>query len=215
VQLVADPRQASSSAAIADIQPIQLPGAVRSFGYFIDHRVLRPGDLLLFSQISSNKGSRQIHAAQRNAGFEDEDARWTHAAVHIGDGLLAEAVPIGGIRLGHLFDSINTRLVRARTPLDLNGEQRAQICIKAMTRLGASYSLGYVLKMREFLRSWRLGDAIHDPANANICSMLYHFAFVEAVNALVVPGKPAGVGPAHLSATERLEDVQLNWLRLR
>src|SRR6476659_3689762 len=71
-----------------------LPPAARKWGRMLDLEDLEPGDLILFRPVNPNldKISQLIIAAQMQAGFSEEDARWTHAAVYLGDGeLICEA----------------------------------------------------------------------------------------------------------------------------
>ena len=209
-----DPSLAKNTGKLAESFDPQIPPGVRAFGYILEIGQLRPGDLLLFSTIKPTHIAKAISAAQRNSGFSDEDARWTHAAVHIADGRMVEAVPVGGVQLGFLFDRILTSLVCVRRRAGLTKLQRAEICINALSRLGQGYSLSYIWRIRELLSSRIRWDPIHNDDAPNICSMLYSDAFIAATKDLVVADKWSGISPAHLSATERLADVKVDWLRL-
>ena len=209
-----DPSLAKNTVNPAESLDPQIPPDVRAFGYIPDIGQLRPGDLLLFSSIKPSRIAKALSTKQRDSGFSDEDARWTHAAVHIAKGRMVEAVPVGGVRLGFLFDRILSSLVCVRRRAGLTKLQRAEICIEALSRLGQGYSLSYIWRMRKLLANRFHWDPIHNDDAPNICSMLYYYADLEVTNDTVVPGKYFGISPAHLSATKTLADVKVNWLRL-
>lgn len=68
---------------------------IRSFGYLPDEAELLPADIVLIAS-DGGKAPRWIEATQRRGGFAEDHARWTHAALYIGNDRVVEATPIGG-----------------------------------------------------------------------------------------------------------------------
>jgi len=209
-----DPALAENTDKLAVIFDTQISPDVRTFGYIPDMDKLLPGDLLLFSTIKPSRITRFISTAQLNSGFSDEHARWTHAAVHIANGRMVEAVPVGGVKFGFLFDRILTSLVCVRRRENLTKLQRAEICINVLSRLGKSYSMSYIWRTRKLLSNRFHWDPIHNDDKPNICSMLYSDAFIASNIDLVVRRQSSGISPAHLSATTTLDDIKVDWMRL-
>ena len=64
---------------------------VRKFGFYLDLKALLPGDLILVSNIKPKWTHKIINSVQESLGFNEEDARWHHAAVYLGNGDICEA----------------------------------------------------------------------------------------------------------------------------
>ena len=54
-----------------------------------------------------------IASSQREL-FANKHARWTHAAVYIGEGMIVEALPFKGVVDGHISDYLPTHNIRVR-----------------------------------------------------------------------------------------------------
>src|SRR6266403_4073483 len=84
----ASPIPAPTNLAAGDWIPrTAIPQALRQFGYVPDWSAWHPGDLLLTQSPNPDKVSQQIQSTQA-LGYGDRLARWTHAAVYLGDELM-------------------------------------------------------------------------------------------------------------------------------
>lgn len=158
-----------------------------------------------------------IRRAQERGGFHPDHARWTHIAVYIDRGLLVEATPFGGVRVGQLVDMTFGRelLVRRRsTPLTL--EDRYRIAVYALTGLRRGYSLASLPRLAwQALRStlWQV-DHRPDIRNVTTCSTVVRNAYATALTTDLLPGQVGVAWPADLSQTVELDDVPMGWVRV-
>lgn len=203
-----------------------LPPEARAWNRVLDLGNLEAGDLLLFRSIEPDRISRAIVDAQRQGGFAQSHAQWTHAAVYLGDGEhICEAnffVPRhrNGIILRSAFEYCDgANAVRARRPKNMTAKQRLKIAIGALNSLGRGYSV------RELFRFWRVarsGRGFWDTTTASgpsikthalVCSTLYQDALAFAGHGITIGIKP-WCTPAHLSSSGDFETPEptLNWL---
>ena len=176
-----------------------------------------PGDLLLFSATAPNRAQRAIVAAQRRLGYAADDARWQHAAVYIGDRYMCEAV-FAGVRYHPVADMVGDRLIRVRRNRALSQAQRFHVAMRALMRLSKPYDFWSVTLSwlrsggsafgRAFSRNFRVRR------DAEICSQLFHDAYMEATGYALVRSTAREVVPADLSACPGLVDVPGNWTRI-
>jgi hypothetical protein len=202
-----------------------LPAATRKFGKLIDTSNLSPGDLLLSRDLTPDRISSLITTVQVDGGYHANDARWTHAAMYVGDGAnVVEATfdsVLGGgsVRLTSLDDysqgTCSLRFRRSKYVLD--DQQRWRICIRAMSRLGRPYDFVQALLMWfgvAFRGQGFFGAEIQRSTSAAvICSTLYADSYNEATRRSL--GEVSGVCvPAWLSASEEFNDVQAEWSQI-
>ena len=214
-QQVLDPRRTDLAREPNRSEPYTLPSAVRQFGFVPDFDDWLPGDLVLFSDLRRKRIHRQIVKTQKQPGHAPDDARWHHAAVYIGDRYLCEARP-GGVRYHPVVESVNRNtLLRVRRNNELTNSERFRVAIRALMRLSQPYSYGSILRAlfgpvnpRRFVLSLRPQES------AVICSQLFHEAYMEATGSILVERVDKAVVPAELSATDDLEDLNTQWVRL-
>jgi hypothetical protein len=202
-----------------------LPQQTREFGKIVDTALLLPGDLMLAREIKPDRTSETIVQTQKQGGYHDHDARWTHAAMYLGDGMsiieatfdsLAEG---GSVRVTNLYQyAQRAHALRFRRSKFISDDrQRWRLCIRAMTRLGKPYSFmeavgiwfNIVVRGRGFFSE----DMRRSANDAIICSLLYADAYGEAIRRSL--GEREGICvPAWLSASDEFEDVGVAWLRI-
>jgi hypothetical protein len=193
-----------------------LPRAARNFGLVPDINQLLPGDLILMRDPEPRCSGRIIPYLQRRAGFADQDSCWTHAAIYLYDDFLAEAVPIRGFLTRTWYLDVPNRLFRVRRREGLSESLRYQIALRALRLIGARYSHWSAFKTGWGMISglWNENAARHLDTTV-ICSNAFSDAYADITRS-VLQGCPVGesVLPAHLSATNDLEDVQVQWVKV-
>lgn len=211
---VLDPNTAAESAwptqSIRVIDP-----EIRKFGYTPDEGRFLPGDVLLVT--GTNEVAKLIKRVQERGGFDPCHARWTHAALYIGNGQLVEATPFGGIRVGQLAKTTFGReLLVRRVSNHLAMEDRYKVAINALTGLGRGYSLGSVVPLAWQALTGKLwqGERRPDFRSVTICSSLVRNAYSTAVYKDLVPGVTAVTWPADLSHTGELDDAEIGWVQI-
>ena len=207
----------------------ELPFQARRWGRILDVGALQAGDLLLFRSAARDldRISRSIVKAQNQGGFPERHARWTHAAVYLGDDEhICEAnFGVRGYPSGVIMRSIHgycdgAHVIRARRPRDMTEKQRLRIAIGALQNLRRAYSFRQIFQFyraavtgRGFWAGVPRGPRIS--VRALVCSTLYQDAFNFAHH-----GNRVLLGslctPAHLSASTDFEpnEPALNWLRI-
>jgi hypothetical protein len=185
------------------------------FGHLPDVAQLRPGDLILFHALNPGFGSRTIIQVQKNGGHHQDDAKWHHAAVYVGEFQICEARLSGGVRLTYLYDYIGTHELRVRRDLALTAPDQWKLVIAALSKLQFSY--GRMAAVRLWWQSqhgfWHPVQSYGD-ARAIICSQLYGDAYALITGRLLTKGRIGLPTPADLSLTSVLTDVQVDWVRL-
>lgn len=201
-----------------------LPLKTRQFGKIVDTSALLPGDLMLARECAPDKMSEMIVKTQEWGGYHSEDAKWSHAAMYLGDGAsvieaTTDLMTQGSVRVTSLFDySQGAHVLRFRRPRYVSDDrQRWRLCIRAMTRLGREYGFAEAVKIwfnvvvrgRTFISE----DMRRYANDAVICSLLYADAYGEAVRRSL--GEREGVCvPAWLSGSDEFEDIAANWLKI-
>ena len=157
----------------------------------------------------------RILRTQTKLNYGDDDARWHHAAIYIGDSYLCEARP-GGVRYHPVVEFVPHMLMRVRRDRALAQPQQFRIAIRALMRLTKPYAYGSAA--RSWLRSWwRPGQFTLSGRARNravICSQLFHDAYMEATGRTLVERADIDVLPAELSACPDLSDVSATWAHL-
>jgi hypothetical protein len=211
-QIVIDPSKAV--AGNGTLSKKTLPDAARKFKLVPDVKELRPGDLILMRYKNPGCASRLIAYAQNRAGFGQDDSRWTHAAIHLYDDFLVEAVPFHGIRTRTLYLDVPYRELRVRRRLRLKEIERHKIALRALRLIGSRYSHLSALRM-----GWGMLSGLWNENSARrldtvvICSNAFSDAYADVTQS-VLSGCPIGesVLPAHLSATDALTDIDTGWV---
>ncbi|MET3148051.1 UNVERIFIED_ORG: hypothetical protein ABIB63_003849 [Xanthomonas axonopodis] len=205
---------------------LALPAATRKFGRLVDCSAFQAGDLILTGPAGEDPDftSRKIIQAQSKA-YSALDARWTHAAVWIGDGEnICEAnFGVPGRRRGVMIRSLNEyadgeHLIKIRRPSGLTDRERTLVATGAIVNLKQSYDFSFLIRLW-----WKAvrGQGFHDrtggripiTANALVCSTLYADALAYGAH-IAVAGNGICV-PAQLSCSPLFEDtVPISWLEL-
>lgn len=189
-----------------------LPPAVREFGRYPNIDDWRPGDLLLFHKPSRRSISSTAIIKAQGRAFADEDARWHHAAVYVGDGHLCEATVWKGVIYSPIHNYFMSHWIRVRRPDNLLAEQDFYIAINSLTRLTERYSKFRALKigLRSIMGLWR-PIPLSDESNAMICSALYQSAYISVTHRLAATAHGRPILPADLSQSGRFSDVAIHW----
>jgi hypothetical protein len=210
-QIVLD--AAKTSQTVDTITIPLLDPKLRAFGFVPDIDGLLPGDLILYAQTDAI--AKAIQRAQVAAGFAEADAQWSHAAVYLDQGYIAEAIPFGGVRQSSIY-SVPDGLLRFRRLSGLSDIDRYRIALRALSKLGRPYSVGGIPKLglRMFTGLWRR-HATPDQKGIVICSQVYHDSVVEITRTFLQQCPvDAPVTPAHLSCSPSMTDISVGWRRL-
>jgi hypothetical protein len=211
-QSILDPRTARSNGT-SWLPVEELPARVRSFGLFPNIADWLPGDVLLLSQVAPDWIHRQITAAQLR-GFDEEHARWQHAAVYMGDGYVSEA-GTSGVRYASVSNYVGEHLIRVRRDFTLQTDERWRVAIQAVVRLGTPYGFRTVFSV--YRNAYSMSGALalraqfHKRKRTVICSQLYADAFSVVTGRLLSTRVDAPITPAVLSCAPALSDVALHW----
>lgn len=202
--------------------PRALPPATRKFGKLVETASLKPGDLLLSRELKPDRISSTITDVQSVGGYADADARWTHAAMYVGDGqnileATFDSLTSGGdVRLTS-FDEYcqGVHALRFRRSRFLQNHQEGWVvCVRAMSRLKQPYDFGSAIRMwidvvlrgRDFSKDHRRRST----SQAVVCSTLYSDSYNEATRRRL--GEIGGACvPAWLSVSDEFEDVGATW----
>jgi hypothetical protein len=215
-QIIIDPRSRPEAAETVSLTPV--PGAARRYGFVPDLRVCRAGDLILSRPISLGWLDRQIVRAQTQAGLALADSCWTHAAMFLYEDFILEAVPRKGVITRSLYEDIPTSVLRVRRRPELKDEERYMIALCAQKMLGTRYGVGAALSLgwRSIIRGG-LWNRDWRPLfrSAVICSQVVYDAHAE-ITRKMLEGCPlhGDIMPAHLSASNDLEDISIPWVKL-
>ena len=196
--------------------PDELPPAVRKLGHICDLTQLWPGDLILVCPASRGLVKGLIQTVQETGGFAAEDARWHHAAVFLGTGFdIVEArARTLDVSIGSLLNYLPTHHIRVRRPAGATRENGWMLAMNAMKLLGKPYAFKTITALADrALRQgyWQGRTTATARQDAVICSQVFSDAFAATHG--IVLGDPAI--PAKLSASAKLTDAKLRWLRLQ
>ncbi len=150
------------------------------------------------------------------------DARFTHAAIYAGtDHIVCESVPAHGVRYASLEGRLKDSACLVRRWPGLTPVQSGRIAFEASRWLEHPY--GWVAA---FLEKCKKGWGARWDNNLEaglVCSRLCDRSITTALLDLrvpydetpFIPWSGEWVTPAILSATPKLQDVQLDWLRVQ
>lgn len=200
---------------------------VRAFGKIVDTSQLRPGDLMLSQDLESDAISTLIRTVQTEGGYAAADARWTHAAMYLGDGenvveaTFESLTPgfSGSVQMTSLDDYCKGNYVlqfRRSKHID-SPESGWRLCIRALSRMRQKYDFMQAAKLWWHVRirnnTFNVGSNPRTATQAVICSTLYAEAYDEALRRRL--GEIGGVCvPAWLSLSDEFDDLDVGWLRL-
>jgi hypothetical protein len=196
-----------------------IPLAIRDRKRVPDFGQCRSGDLVLFRGHKFDITSWAIAKAQRRAGFSAEHASWTHAAVFLYNKTVVEALPLRGVTVSSLYDYVldhDIKIRRAR----VSPEAALTIALRASTTLGSQYAVWSAISLGRQL--WGgLWNPIRTPilfvGRKLICSKVFYDAYAETTERQLREFREdcfrGCISPAHLSATNDFENVDIPWLR--
>lgn len=217
-QIFLDPRSApplsETSPAWTPNGPI--PPALREFGYCIDFASLNAGDLILFSSITPGLIPRSIRRVQLRGGYDEEDARWEHAAVYIGSEKICEATR-HGVNVKPIYGYIGSHLIRVRRNLLLTTDEGWRLAIESLQLRNYRYGFFSILELYFKSRHgfWQgEGKPVSFPKSSVYCSELYADAHVKICNTALGNKKSGEITPASLSLDLALRDVPLSWIKI-
>jgi hypothetical protein len=182
--------------------------------------------------------SRLIEWMQRRAGFQSDDARWTHAAIYAGNDLLIEAnwskksnhsndprdKTIGqGVRTVRVFDYAPAAFFRLRRCNSISAEESKKIVQFARGHVGKDYDFAGAIKWLRLPLMTTLFRLTPKPRRQQlsalrggyVCADLYAYAFAQVLNRLPDEAADNVTVPANLSRTPELTDIKLEWRRVR
>ncbi|NIE63145.1 hypothetical protein [Burkholderia sp. Ax-1719] len=185
----------------------------------IDVDALLPGDLVLTSEVTPGFVASSIRRVQGHGGYGHEHARWEHAAIYLGDGIVCEATR-RGVNRQPLSHYVGSHDLRFRRDLGLTSDERYRVAIAALSFSDYSYNLWEIFRLigvahRGFgNKSNSVGRSVGFPKRAVICSELFADSYAKVTKRIV--GNIAGgeVTPASLSADDTLSDVSVSWLAI-
>jgi hypothetical protein len=199
---------------------------LRAFGKFFDTSNWRAGDLILVRDVEKDWVGRGIEKSQLKGGYALEDARWSHAALYLGDHLtVCEATfsiwggPQGVVQTP-LWDYCGKSAVRVRRPRAVINDQEAwQLAIMALTQLRKDYDFKYVWHLAWI--AWR-GTGFWSPGadarlspSALVCSTLYADAYTRQTRRTLGEQNNGICTPAYLSQSSEFDDIGLAWLPIQ
>lgn len=194
-----------------------IPAEVRRFGRFPNIDDWLPGDLLLVAAVKPDWIQQEIVKAQERRGYDSVDARWTHAAVYMGDGYLCEA-GTSRVRYAPVATYVGDHLIRVRRDSALTETERWRLAIQAVVRLGEPYDFRKIFSIYKtsFSTSWTstMRAQFRQKGRSVICSQLYFDAFSAVTGKLLPLNDLTAVTPAALSLTPGLQDVSLHWQQI-
>jgi hypothetical protein len=163
--------------------------------------------------------SRAIVRAQLRGGYAETDARWTHAAIYMGDGYNVCEANVGpgkrGVAVAPLWNYCGATAVRVRRPLALSETDGWLLVMTALTQLRKTYDLVYVFRLAVLaLRGkgfWHSSTRVRVSPSALVCSTLYADAYTSQTRRVL--GEHNGYcTPGFLSYSSDFEDVPCSWL---
>lgn len=194
---------------LSEIYPI--PRAVRAYGWAVDPLTLHPGDLILVSSKKPGLIARQIRAHQAKL-FNDEHARWEHAAVSGGRIEICEA-ELGGVRATEYWGYMTGEYdIKVRRLKNADIAERTLLAYYSATSVKTRYGYANILAIAKIFNGAEAWGA-RSYSRGVICSQLY-FEACQRAGFLISKHRAETVSPAHLSFSPQLEDVPLAWVKV-
>jgi hypothetical protein len=199
---------------------------LRAFGKFFDTSNWRAGDLLLVRDIEPDWVGRGIEKSQLRGGYAQADARWSHAALYLGDRLtVCEATfsvlggPQGVVQTP-LWEYCGTFAVRLRRPRAVvQSDDAWLLAIKALTQLRKEYDFNYIARLAWLAWKgtgfWGGGVTARLSPSALVCSTLYADAYGRQTRRTLGEEDNGICTPAYLSQSAEFDDLNLEWLEIQ
>ena len=174
----------------------------------------------MFWPLKPNLLQTQIVNHQRKRGHAVEHASFTHAAIWVGlDHLLCDATPKLDVHVNSLEDYLkkkNTCLLMRRVP-GISETMRERIAKDAVKHRRGKYSFKTIMREKwpHFMSRMRDPEIDEETQRGLVCSTLC--ARAVAIGTETVSLLPSDLGlvtPATLSASTKLEDVNIWWRRV-
>jgi hypothetical protein len=200
-----------------------IPQHLRTFGKFPKTDSWWPGDLILTRETTPDRVSVAITTAQKKGGYAPLDARWTHAAVYLGDGQnICEATFSsffsGSVVFNPLWNYCGSHALRIRrSSLVTDKEKGWRLAIYALTHMGKKYDFRNALHIgRQAYKGrgfWQNDLKVKINRQALICSTLYSDSHAMATERPL--GEANGLCvPAFLSQCAVFTEVESAWLSI-
>jgi hypothetical protein len=191
--------------------PEGIPRAVRMHGKVVDPTLLEPGDLILVRKKKPAWISRKIQQYQEEK-FEPEHSCWHHAIVSGGGFEICEAMP-SGVKAYEYWNYMTGEYdLRVRRLKGADPEKRSRVAYYAATMVKTSYGFFSILVIRDALSGGVAWQRTIFRSRGVICSQLYFEACMRVGYLLVNITNTDQVCPAHLSASQQMEDIPLRWV---
>lgn len=134
--------------------------------------------------------------------------------MYIGDYTLCEAT-VNRVKQSSLYDHyVKTHLMRVRRDPRLSTEERWQVTVHSLKRLGKRYGFGkaMVVWWQSFYGFWKGNKGfIFLPGKTVVCSSLFAEAYSSATSRTMGNTDHNIPTPAFLSHTNFLQDIQTTW----
>lgn len=208
-----------------NVAPWRPPGAIpldlRKFGKFFHTTAWRAGDLILSREIAPDWIGKWIEKSQTTGGYAPADARWTHVAMYVGDGLTVCEATFSfkggshGVVRTQLWDYCGESAIRVRRPKSVADNDAPLLVVNAMEHLRKPYAFGELIKLAlralfgKGFWSTDFGPALYPPAF--VCSTLYADAFARQTRCVLGERNNGYCTPAYLSQCLEFDDIQPEW----
>ena len=190
-----------------------IPRVVRKHGKIVDPSVLEAGDLILSCNNTPSWISKKIQ--QYLLGLYDWDhSKWHHAIVSGGGIEVCEAT-VKGVRANEFWHYMDgNHEIKIRRLKTADSTNRAKVAYFAASEVGTAYGFINILKTARAIGKNNFLEKGIFNSKGVICSQLYFEACMR-VGILLIPGITQNVAtPAHLSASQQLEDVPFDWVMI-
>jgi len=187
---------------------------VKKFGFYPNLDLMLPGDLILVSNLSPNYSHKAIEYFQKKLGYDDEDARWHHVALYIGNNDICES-DLNGIECKSLERySTGNHLIRIRRNKDLSIDKRWSIAMTAVRKSKERYNFFALLEIGLSALQSNFPPNVLYKSNpeksAKICSQLCVDSYATITNYVIQDNKSPTPIPACLSYEHQyLQDVKV------
>ncbi len=203
----------------------QIPSSVKRIlnpyqleaGDLILVRPKKPDDLGVFGRI---KWSQTIDT-QRKLIRDEEHASYTHAAISRNYHQIYESIPENGIFRTEYWRYMTGKYdVKVRRLKGLDHRNRSQISHNVAELFGKSYGFIELATIKAMANEWPWLEKIAAYIGRDdtyICSALFAIACEkENIDLNLLPSdlNSKVVTPAHLSASDALEDVEVDWVNI-
>jgi hypothetical protein len=213
-RLILDPTTRGASGPRVELE--RVPKAIRDTECYPDLSMLQPGDLLLVSPLEPGWTARMIIGAQRQV-HDEENARWMHAALYLGDNMVVE-IDGGGVHVRPLFKYVLTHRMLFRRVIDADGQDidlitGYKIALKALRGFSQRYEFANI-----FVTAYdclTLGSK--DPplravrSRGSICSDFFNQAVFATIDRPAARLDRNPLQPADLSASKLMRDIPVRW----